>query len=107
MDDELDELLRALAHPTRRWIVRRCHGDWVAAGDLVSESDLAAATVSEHLKVLRKTGLVELRAEGTWRRYRTVAERLTGVVLDLDRLLPQRQRAGRSATHPRESSGSS
>ncbi len=87
MDDELDELLRALAHPTRRWIIRRCHDQWVAAGDLVGESGLAAATVSEHLKVLRKNGLVELRAEGTWRRYRTVAARLAGVVDGLDHLL--------------------
>ena len=31
---------------------------------------LAPASVSEHLKVLRKTGLVVMSASGTWRRYR-------------------------------------
>ena len=71
LDDELDEVLRALAHPTRRWIVVRCRHDWVAAGTLTDELALAPATVSEHLKVLRKTGLVELQTDGAWRRYRT------------------------------------
>lgn len=103
MDDDLDELLRALAHPTRRWIVRRCHDEWVAAGDLSAESELAPATVSEHLKVLRKTGLVELQVEGTWRRYRTVPSRLAGVVDDLGRLLPQTPRARTRSRQPQGS----
>jgi DNA-binding transcriptional ArsR family regulator len=75
-DAELDELLRALAHPARRSIVSRCLGEWVPAGTLVDELGLAPATVSEHLKVLRKTGLIELQVDGTWRRYRSLPDRL-------------------------------
>jgi DNA-binding transcriptional ArsR family regulator len=75
-ESDLDELLRALAHPARRALVTRCIGEWVAAGTLVDELDLAAATVSEHLKVLRKVGLVELQVDGTWRRYRAAPSRV-------------------------------
>jgi DNA-binding transcriptional ArsR family regulator len=69
--EDLDELLRALAHPARRAILRLCDRSWVAAGDLVEELGLAPATVSEHLRVLRKTELVDMKIDGTWRRYRT------------------------------------
>jgi DNA-binding transcriptional ArsR family regulator len=36
----------------------------------VELTDLAAASVSEHLKVLRKTGLLVLERSGRYRRYR-------------------------------------
>lgn len=42
-----------------------------AAGDLAARSGLAAATVSEHLKVLRKAGLVVLDRRGRFWLYRT------------------------------------
>jgi DNA-binding transcriptional ArsR family regulator len=75
-DDAADELLRAIAHPARRRILLLADGGAVAAGELADAVGLAGATVSEHLKVLRKTGLVTLERDGTWRRYRTDAARL-------------------------------
>jgi DNA-binding transcriptional ArsR family regulator len=42
-----------------------------AAGELAAASGLSAASVSEHLKVLRKTGLVVLERHGRFRLYRT------------------------------------
>ena len=42
-----------------------------AAGELAAASGLAAASVSEHLQVLRKTGLVVLERQGRFRLYRT------------------------------------
>ncbi len=78
-EDEADELLRALAHPARREILRRCWGEPVAAGDLGPALDLAPASTSEHLRVLRKVGLVVLTRDGTFRRYRTEPARLAAV----------------------------
>ncbi len=51
-----------------------------AAGELAARSGLAAATVSEHLKVLRKAGLVVLDRRGRFWLYRTDGEALTRVV---------------------------
>jgi DNA-binding transcriptional ArsR family regulator len=76
-DGEADELLRALAHPARREIIRRCWHGPVAAGDLTEAVGLAAASTSEHLKVLRRTGLLVLTKEGTYRRYQVDRTRLT------------------------------
>lgn len=53
----LDELLRALAHEARRQILEACRERTQPAGALVTLVGLAPASVSEHLKVLRKTGL--------------------------------------------------
>ena len=67
---ELDEVLRALAHPARRQILELVRDRELPAGEIVAAVGLAPASVSEHLKVLRKTGLVVMSREGTWRRYR-------------------------------------
>ncbi|MEV4422763.1 metalloregulator ArsR/SmtB family transcription factor [Patulibacter sp. NPDC049589] len=75
-DDDLTELLRALAHEERRRLLRACLAAPQAAGDLVAASDLTGPSVSEHLKVLRKTGLLILERDGRFRRYRTNPELL-------------------------------
>jgi len=79
-EEALDELLRALAHSERRRILSSCQGHWTAAGALAEGTALSLATVSEHLKVLRKTGLVVLRREGRFWLYRTDPGRLADAI---------------------------
>ena len=66
-------MLRALSHPDRRAFVAACKTEARAAGDLADLSELSLATVSEHLKVLRKSGLLVLEKRGRFRFYRTDA----------------------------------
>lgn len=75
-DAELDEALRALAHAERRLFLRECLARECAAGELADISSLALASVSEHLKVLRKTGLLTLEVRGRFWMYRTDPARL-------------------------------
>jgi DNA-binding transcriptional ArsR family regulator len=82
-EDDLDELLRAVASRHRRDILRQVWNQECGAGELVTHLGLAAASVSEHLKVLRKSGLVEMRVAGTYRLYRASAHRMR----ELTRLL--------------------
>ncbi|MGL5929012.1 MAG: ArsR/SmtB family transcription factor [Dermatophilaceae bacterium] len=70
----LDERLRALAHADRRLFLALCRGESRSAGELTERSRLSAATVSEHLKVLRKTGLLVLDRRGRFWFYRTDIE---------------------------------
>jgi DNA-binding transcriptional ArsR family regulator len=78
------ERLRALAHPVRRELVAACLAAPRPAGELVELTALAPASVSEHLKVLRKTGLLVLEARGRFRLYstdeRVVRETAEGVL---------------------------
>ena len=66
-------MLRALSHPDRRAFVAACKEEAKAAGDLAALSELSLATVSEHLKVLRKSGLLLLEKRGRFWFYRTDA----------------------------------
>ena len=68
---DLDEVLRALSHPDRRRFVIACLDEAKAAGELAALSELSLATVSEHLKVLRKSGLLILDKQGRFWLYRT------------------------------------
>jgi DNA-binding transcriptional ArsR family regulator len=74
--DDFDELLRAVASRHRRRILIEVRTRERGAGELAEELGLAPASVSEHLKVLRKTGLVTMRVDGTYRLYRTCPDRL-------------------------------
>ena len=65
MGDQLDVLLRALANATRRQILSMVWQGQVSAGVIAESIDLAPASVSEHLKVLRKAGLVNVQKSGT------------------------------------------
>lgn len=77
---ELDELTRALANTTRRQVLRSCWSTQRSAGELAAETELAPASVSEHLKVLRKTGLVVLERAGNHRLYRADTDRVAAVL---------------------------
>jgi len=82
----LDEVLRALAHSDRRSFVRACLDGEQAAGDLAALSELSVATVSEHLKVLRKSGLLVLERRGRFWMYRTNAALLEEAAADIAQL---------------------
>ena len=64
-------MLRALSHPDRRMFVAACRREAHAAGELAELSSLSLATVSEHLKVLRTSGLLVLDKQGRNWFYRT------------------------------------
>jgi DNA-binding transcriptional ArsR family regulator len=63
------QALEALADPTRRRIVELLADGERSAGALASEFAVSRPAVSRHLRVLRETGLVQTREEGTSRLY--------------------------------------
>ena len=54
----LDETLSALADPTRRGIVGRLASGSATVGELVQCFELTQPTISSHLKVLERAGLI-------------------------------------------------
>jgi DNA-binding transcriptional ArsR family regulator len=55
----LDRTFAALADPTRRAVVELLRADPHRAGDLAAAFAMSPPAMSRHLRVLRKTGLVE------------------------------------------------
>ena len=69
---------KALADPARVAILNRlAASDEVCVCDLVAAFDLAQPTISHHLKVLRKAGLVESSRRATWAFYRLVPDAMS------------------------------
>lgn len=91
-DDPLDGLIRVLANATRRKILGLCSNGYVSAGDIAAHIDLSLASVSEHLKVLRKCGLVELERTGTNWMYCTRIDALNKTLEQLALDLPPTRR---------------
>jgi uncharacterized protein YndB with AHSA1/START domain len=76
---DLDARMRALRSRTRREILARIWDRDLAAGEIAAAFALTGATISEHLAVLRRAGLVEMTKVGTSRRYRAKPAALAGL----------------------------
>jgi DNA-binding transcriptional ArsR family regulator len=64
--NKLANLLKALAHPARIAIIQRLvKAEHCICSDLVEELGLAQATISQHLKELKSTGIIKGCVEGT------------------------------------------
>lgn len=87
-ETDLDSALKALASPHRREILRLllaeadsggiscCAPRDVCACKLAEHTGLALSTISHHMSVLRRAGLVSSRKDGTWVHYAADAKAL-------------------------------
>lgn len=63
--NQLAQLLKAMAHPARIAILQRIlASNTCICGDLVEELGLAQATISQHLKELKNAGIIQGTIEG-------------------------------------------
>ncbi len=67
---DLQQALDALGSPVRREILWLVRDEELAAGTIASRFELAPPTISEHLAVLVRAGLLSRRVDGSSRRYR-------------------------------------
>jgi DNA-binding transcriptional ArsR family regulator len=83
-----DAVLRALADPHRRRILKLVRSDELAAGQIATHFDITQQAVSQHLRVLERAGLLSERREGTRRLYALRPESLEPVHAVLADLWP-------------------
>jgi DNA-binding transcriptional ArsR family regulator len=72
----LDRTFGALAHPTRRAIVRQLAHGALSVSEVAAAYPVSLASVSKHLDVLEDAGLVQRTREGRVQRCELVAEPL-------------------------------
>jgi DNA-binding transcriptional ArsR family regulator len=83
----VNEALRAVADPTRRAILRLVRDDELPAGEIADHfPSMSRPAVSQHLKVLADSGLVDVRADGNRRLYRWRREGLHDAASFLDEM---------------------
>lgn len=66
----MQNILSAVAAPIRREILRLVWDAERPAGEIAEAFDVTFGAVSQHLKILRESGLVDVRKEGRQRFYR-------------------------------------
>jgi DNA-binding transcriptional ArsR family regulator len=76
---EPDAVLRALADPHRRQVLRLVQHRELAAGEIAAGFTITQQAVSQHLAVLKSAGLLHERREGTRRLYSLRPESLEPV----------------------------
>jgi len=75
--EEVASVSRALGHPLRaRLVVFLCSRGGASVSELVSYLQRAQPTVSHHLKVLARAGVVNCEQRGAWAWYHVVPETL-------------------------------
>src|ERR1700716_2568562 len=82
------EVFEALAQPKRREILRLLAGGEMSAGEVASRFAVTQPAISQHLKVLKETGLISERREGTRRLYSVRPEGLADLHTFLAEVLP-------------------
>jgi DNA-binding transcriptional ArsR family regulator len=105
----VDEVARAIAEPRRREILELVRERELSAGEIAASFEVTRPAVSQHLTVLRESGLLAERREGARRLYRARPEGLAELKGFLDRFwsdrlerlklaaeLEQRRRDGRA-----------
>jgi DNA-binding transcriptional ArsR family regulator len=78
-DEATDAVLRALADPQRRRILRLVGNNELAAGQIATHFEVTQQAVSHHLQVLQKAGILHERRNGTRRLYAFDPEALSPV----------------------------
>lgn len=85
-DESLDRALHAIADPTRRKILlalregEKSAKACLCAGDIEERIHLSQPTISHHMAILTKAGLVEATKQGQWRWYRRNVKAIRSVV---------------------------
>jgi len=70
------DAFNAVAEPRRREILDLLAGNELSVNEIVEALGLAQPQVSKHLRVLREVGVVDVRADGRRRLYRTNGQAL-------------------------------
>lgn len=92
-DEILDRCLHAIADPTRRRILQtlkqgvkaratesKPHSGCLCGGEIEERIGLSQPTISHHMAILTKAGLVEASKQGQWRWYRRNEKAIRQVV---------------------------
>jgi DNA-binding transcriptional ArsR family regulator len=77
--DRQDRIFRAVADPTRRNILERLHQRERTVVELCEPFRITQPSLSKHLAVLRRSGLIAARRSGRHRYYRLAPEPLEQV----------------------------
>lgn len=84
--EEMSELLKTMAHPERLLVLCQLMDGEAGVGKLQERSSLSQSAFSQHLTVLRKQGLVNVRKESQQVFYSLSDERVSILITNLHQI---------------------
>lgn len=90
----MDKVYKSLAEINRRKIVFWLSLGEMSVGEIVKKMNISQATVSSHLALLKKSGLVESRILGKKRIYKLNSEKAKSFVREINRLMSLENQIG-------------
>jgi DNA-binding transcriptional ArsR family regulator len=100
----MDAVVRAIAEPRRRDILKLVAARELSAGEIATHFDVTRPAISQHLGVLKTAGLVVERREGTRRLYTARHEGLASLRSYLEEFWDVRLRRLKRAAEAHERS---
>ncbi|MHB8174308.1 MAG: ArsR/SmtB family transcription factor [Nitrospirota bacterium] len=82
---ETAELLKIVAHPVRLEILRKLEGEALCVSDMEELLGVGQSNVSQHLSILRRSGLVDYYVDGKLRCYFLKDPRVIDILILLKR----------------------
>ena len=83
--EEQSDFLRAMAHPVRLKMVKGLMSNECNVNSIVEKLGLPQSTVSQHLGILRRSGIIAAKKEGVRTCYRVVDKRARELIRMLKR----------------------
>lgn len=97
INPEISVICKALGHPARLDIISiLAQQGHCISGDLADRIDLAPSTISEHLRILKKAGLVKGSIEGPKRSYCINKESFSSLVDQFSSLAAQIEKSAQT-----------
>ncbi len=81
---DTEGVLKAIAEPRRRDILRLVRDRELSAGEIATHFEITRPAISQHVGVLKRSGLISERREGPRRLYRARPEGLADLRAFLD-----------------------
>lgn len=83
---EASEMFKALSDPNRLVALNMINGSEICACMILEALNITQPTLSHHMKILHKAGLVNIRQEGKWSYYSINPESMEKISLYLNDL---------------------
>ena len=75
----MESILKAIAEPNRREILRLVANQELTAGQIAANFEISRPAVSQHLTILKSANLISERRQGTQRLYRARPEAIADI----------------------------
>ena len=82
---KMSEILKVMAHPVRLKILQGLLCDECNVGGIVQKLELPQSTVSQHLSLMRKKGIITPRKEGVRTCYRVESQMVRELIEVLEK----------------------